>query len=378
MRSESVRILLAITSLGVGGAERLVTALADRYVADGHQVMLVRFHGEAVLRPRDPRVRVVGLGMRRSPLGVLAAMRRFRRLILEFRPDVVNSHLVHANILARLLRIVTPMPRLVSSAHNTNEEGRLRILAYRLTDRLADISTNVSEEAVQAFQDQRALFPGRMLAIHNGINTEDFVFEKTARDRIRAELSIGDSTPLIVAVGRLWEQKDYPGLLNAMSGLARRSVDFRLAIVGDGPLRDELEVLAQSLGLVDQVDFLGVRHDVPALMSACDAFVLSSAWEGFGLVVAEAMACERVVVATDCGGVKEVVGEAGYLVKPRDSEALSSAIGQALGLPDSERRAMGKAARQRVIDRFSLAATADRYLAVYRGEVPQSMAESSR
>src|SRR5690554_1552925 len=167
-----MKVLLVITSLGVGGAERLVTSLADRYAAIGHDVMLVRFHGDAELRPVDPRVQLENLDMRRSPVGVLVAMRRLRRLILEFRPDVVNSHLVHANIITRLLRLATPIPRLVSSAHNTNEEGRFRMLAYRLTDRLVDMSTNVSDGAVQVFEKQRALLPGRMLAIHNGINSE--------------------------------------------------------------------------------------------------------------------------------------------------------------------------------------------------------------
>lgn len=372
-----MRILLVITGLGVGGAERLVTALADCYVSQGHEVMLVLFNGDVELRPLDSRVRVVNLNMKRNALGVIRALDWLRRLIRDFEPKVVNSHLVHANILTRLLRLVTPMPRLISSAHNTNEEGHFRMLAYRLTDRLADISTNVSDEAVQAFECQRALSPGRMLAIHNGINTEAFAFDKTERDSVRAELSIDDSTPLILAVGRLWEQKDYPNLLTAISGLARSAVDFRLAIVGDGPLRAELEARAQSLGIADQVDFLGVRHDVAALMSACDVFVLSSAWEGFGLVVAEAMSCERVVVATDSGGVKEVVGEAGYLVKPRDSGALISAIEQALSLSDAERKAMGEAARARVIEKFSLAVTAGRYLAVYRGEMPRNTVKDS-
>jgi len=354
-----------------------VTALADRYANSGHQVVLVFLHGNVELSPSDPRVQLINLKADRSLLGVLGALNRLRRFLNDFQPDVVNSHLVHANILCRILRLFSSIPCLISSAHNTNEEGHFRMLAYRLTDCLTDISTNVSEEAVQAFQDQRALLPGRMLAIHNGIDTEDFNFNQTARDRIRKELSISDSTPLIVAVGRLWEQKDYPCLLKAMSGLAGRSVDFRVAIIGDGPLRGELEALAESLGISAQVSFLGVRHDVPALMSACDVFVLSSAWEGFGLVVAEAMACERIVVATDSGGVKEVVGEAGFLVKPRDSEALSNAIAQALCLPDSERKTMGETARKRVIDRFSLAATADRYLAVYRGEVSQSLTEGT-
>lgn len=362
-----MKILLSITSLGVGGAERLVTALADRYVADGHQVMLIRFHGEAELSPSDPRVQLENLDMRRSPLGVLAAMWRFRRLVRAFRPDVVNSHLVHANLLTRLLRLVTPMPRLVSSAHNTNEEGRGRMLAYRLTDRLADISTNVSEEAMEAFETQGALKLGRMVAIHNGIDTGSFAFDVAARERIREELGLVESTPLVLAVGRLWEQKDYPNLLRAFTQLEARSAPC-LAIVGDGPLRSELEALADTLGVANRVWFLGVRHDVPALMSASDLFVLSSAWEGFGLVVAEAMACQRPVVATDCGGVREVVGDAGYLVPPRNPGALAQAMARALHLSGSQRECLVNAARERVVARFSLDAMADRYLAVYRGD----------
>lgn len=366
-----------ITSLGVGGAEKIVVSLADRYAFLGNTVLLVSFHGVAELRPKNNGVEVVNLYMRKNPLGLLMALWRLRKVVRKFRPDVINSHLVHANILCRILRLVTRTPCLISSAHNTNEEGRFRILAYRLTDRLADISTNVSEEAVQSFEEQRALVPGRMLAVHNGINTDEFFFDQAARARIRAELAIDDSTPLILAVGRLWEQKDYPNLFKATSDLASKSVYGRLAIVGGGPLRCELEALAHSLDIADQVDFLGIRHDVPALMSACDVFVLSSAWEGFGLVVAEAMACERVVVATDSGGVKEVVGEVGYLVPPRDKEALSNAIGRALRLSDTERKAMGEAARKRVIEKFSLAATADQYLAVYRGEMPKKLTEGS-
>lgn len=360
-----MKILLLVTSLGVGGAERLVAGLADRFAATGHEVVLVRLHGEAELGPSDLRVRLVNLRMRRSPLGVAAAMWRLRQLIREFRPDVVNSHLVHANILARLLRLVAPMPRLVSSAHTTNEEGRLRMMAYRLTDRLADISTNVSAEAVEAFEKQGALRPERMVTIHNGIDTERFIFDETARRQVREELGVDESTPLLLAVGRLWEPKDYPNLLHAFSRLSPAPVAPRLLIVGDGPLQGELGGLAKALNIDDRVSLCGVRHDVPALMSACDLFVLSSAWEGFGLVVAEAMACRRVAVATDCGGVREVVGEAGYLVLPRDCDALAVGLGRALSLSDDERARLGRRARDRVVTRFPLEGTAARYLAVY-------------
>ena len=367
-----MKILLVITGLGVGGAERLVTNLADHFAAAGHEVVLAYFHDKPELRPVNPGVRLVNLHMRRSPLGVMAALRRFRRIVREFRPDVVNSHLVHANILTRLLRLVAPMPLLVSSAHNTNEQGHGRMLAYRLTDRLADISTNVSNEAVEAFEHQDALRPGRMVAIHNGIDITVFTFNLAGRERVRSELSLDKSEPLLLAVGRLREQKDYPNLLCAFASLEGGPVKPRLAIVGDGPLRGELEVLAKSLGVADRVHLLGVRHDVPALMAASDVFVLSSAWEGFGLVVAEAMACERPVVATDCGGVREVVADAGFLVPPRNTQALTEAMRLALRLSDGECERLGVAARARVLANFSFDAMADRYLAIYEGRYQQA------
>lgn len=363
-----MKIFLVITSLGVGGAERLLTSLADRYVAMGHEVMLVRFFGDAELKPCDERVILRNLHMRRGPLSVIIALWQYRKIVRSFRPDVVNSHLVHPNILTRLLRLVTPMPRLVSSAHNTNEGSHGRMLAYRLTDRLADISTNVSDEAVKAFEQQRALRPGRMRVIYNGIDTQSFTFDESARHIVRRELGIDASTPLLSAVGRLSEQKDYPNLLRAFAGLEGGPVPPRLAIVGDGPLRVELVGMAESLGVADRVHFLGVRHDVLDLLSACDLYVMSSAWEGLPMVILEAMACQCFVVATDCGGIRSVLGETGIVVPPQDSEALAAALERSLQLPADERENLGRAARQRVVEHFSLEATAERYLAVYRDD----------
>lgn len=367
-----MRILIVITGLGVGGAERMVTNLADRFVAEGHQVVVVTLHGSAELCPSDDEVRMLGLGMTKSPCSIVASLARLRRLIKEFAPDVVNSHLVHANLLTRLLRLITPMPYLVSSAHNTNEGSRARMIAYRLTDGLADISTNVSEEAVRAFVDQGALRARCMVAIHNGIDVKAFIFDGTARQRLRDDWGVRDTDTILLAVGRLRPQKDYPNLLSALARLREGEGYPRLLIVGEGPQRKELEALAVSLGVDSQVHFLGVRNDVPALMSACDVFVLSSAWEGFGLVVAEAMACERVVVATDSGGVREVVGDVGVLVPPRDSNALAEALAQTLAMSRSQRGALGGLGRARVVECYSLQATASRYLSVFQGNVGEA------
>lgn len=367
-----MKIMLVTTSLGVGGAERLVTALADNFVKAGHEVLLVRFHDEVGLFPSDPRVELVNLEMRRSFMGFLMAMRRFRKVVSEFGPDVVNSHLVHANIVTRVLRLVTPISILISSAHNCNEEGWGRMVAYRLTDRLADISTNVSQDAVEAFEKQGALKSGRMVTVLNGIDATEFAVDETDRCRVRRKLGVDESSSLILAVGRLWQPKDYPNLLRAFARLDLGASSPQLAIAGDGPLHGELLALARNLGVKERVWFLGIRHDVPALLSAADLFVLSSAWEGFGLVVAEAMACECMPVATDCGGVREVVGDAGFLVPPRDSNALANAIEKALKLDLEEKELLKQQARKRVVEHFSLDATAQRYLQVYRGNNPGS------
>lgn len=373
-----MRILLVITGLGVGGAERLVTGLADHFASSGHDVVLAYFSGKPELKPTDPRVQLVDLRMVRSPFSVVRSLWRLSRLVREFRPTVINTHLVHANILVRLLRLVTPMPLLVSSAHNTNEGGRLRMMAYRFTDRLADLSTNVSEAAVQAFVDQRALRPSRAIAVHNGIDTQRFSFDPAARARVRGELAIADTAPLLLAVGRLYEPKDYPNLLRALARLRQLGHCPQLLIAGDGPLRRDLEELAESLSVRPQVNFLGVRHDVPWLMSACDVFVLCSAREGFGIVVAEAMACERVVVATDCGGVREVAGDTGYLVPPQDPDALANALAHALSLTSKEKTTIGQHARERVEERYSLGTTAVRYLSLFREGLGHHSPDSTR
>lgn len=363
-----MKILMVITSLGVGGAEKVVTTLADQLVDRGHEVNIAYLTGEALVVPKNKSVRVINLEVN-SFRSLTGGYLKLRKLIDDFKPDVVHSHLVHANILCRTMRLSTNIPRLISSAHNTDEEGWTRFLAYRLTDRITDISTNVSDEAVEAFIQKKAVRRGRMLTLHNGISTTDFVFSEQARSYIRSELGVTEGQQLILAVGRLNEQKDYPNLLSAISHVSLKCRNVKLAIVGDGPQLNELKEYANSLGLNNKVNFLGIRLDIPSLMSAADVFTLSSAWEGFGLVVAEAMACNRVVVATDCGGVKEVVGDAGFLVPPKDSRKLAATLELALNLSDDERLKIGAKARQRVIKHYSLPAAVQKWMHLYSAPI---------
>jgi glycosyltransferase involved in cell wall biosynthesis len=362
-----MRILFLITGLEMGGAEQVVIHLADALASKGHEIRIAYMTGLAVVFPKNPNIQLINIAMS-SKVGVVSALFKLRKLLRGFQPDVVHSHMVHANILARLVRLVTPVPRLICTAHSSNEGGKLRMLAYRLTDGLADISTNVSEAAVEAFIKAKAVRPGRMVALHNGVALNAFAFNVDARMRVRQALLVDEDCRLLLAVGRLHESKDYPNLFNSLA-LLPADHNYRLCIAGDGPLRKHLQALVHDSGLADHVSFLGVRRDIADLMSAADVFVLSSAWEGFPMVVMEAMASERVLVVTDCGGVREAVGDAGFLVKPKDAKALAHALQTALQLGASESANMGRAARQRIAEKFSLDVTVEKWLRLYAGPV---------
>lgn len=358
-----MKILFIITGLGMGGAENVVTSLADALARKNHDVSLIYLTGEAIVLPKNPAVKIIPIDMR-SATGFLSAYVKVRNIITEFKPDVVHSHMVHANLLARLIRLTTKIPKLICTAHNTYEGGILRMIAYRLTDQLADLSTNVSQEAVEAFEKKRAVPKNKMVAVTNGIDVNKFTPDINVRARIRQELNVGEKT-VFISVGRLFDAKDYPNLLHAFVEVKNKHQNTELWIIGDGPLRPEMDSLVLKLDLSSSVIFFGIRHDVPDLMNAADIFVLSSAWEGFGLVVAEALATGKIVVATDCGGPKEIIGDCGFLAPVKNSEALAKVMSQSLSLTQDEVDVLRIKGRSRVIDHYSFERAVDRWLEIY-------------
>ncbi len=362
-----MRILFITTGLKLGGAERQVVDLADRLAERGHEVAIAYLTGDAELRPRNVRVGLHPVHCAKSVLGMAAGCLRLRSLIRQWNADIVHSHMVHANLIARLLRLITPMSKLVCTAHSTKEGGGLISLAYRATDFLATISTNVSREAVTAFEQCGAAPKGRMIPVLNGIDLTEFSYSQERRHESRQRLFPNSDRRLILAVGRLVPEKNFSALLCAFASLRKARPDTELWIAGGGELRAQLEEERSDLHLDDSVRFLGVRADVPDLMRAADVFVLSSLFEGFGLVVAEAMASGTVTVATDAGGIAEVMSGHGYCVPVGDQEALEAALSAALQLSPDEAIALGVAARRHIEDNFDINRTIDQWLRVYKG-----------
>ena len=352
-----MKILYLITGLGGGGAERVVVDLADQMTLRGHQVKIAYLKGqEVVVRPYQQEIELVYLGLE-SPFQFLSAAYKYNQLIKLFKPDIVHAHMVHANIFARLNRLFSKIPKLICTAHSNNEGGKIRMLAYQYTNRLSDVNTNVSKKATDDFIGKRA-FDRDAITVYNGIELSKFSIINHKKN--------DDFTKIILAVGRLNIQKDYPNLLQAVSLIhTENKLDFKLLIAGEGEERENINCLIQQLNLGNHAELLGRRHDIPELMAKADIFVLSSAFEGFGLVVAEAMACQTFVVATDCGGVKEVMGGYGLLVPPKAPKELAQAICKALLMSTEEQRLNNQKALEYVQENFDLSKIVGKWIELY-------------
>lgn len=345
-----MRIVYVLTSLGIGGAERQVLALAARMADRGHEIALL------ILRPRmgeewPTTLPVSSLNMSKTPLSVCQGLRVGQRFLAEFHPQIVHGHGFHANMVARILKPAAREPVVLSTIHNVYEGGWHRMLAYRLTDSLSRRTTAVSQAAADRFILWKAIPEHKCVVVPNAFDPAEFAPQPGRGTPLRAQLC-GPATPAFVwlASGRIADAKDYPNLLRAFARVHAARPEARLWIAGEGSdlLAQALRALAPELGVADSVSWLGLRRDLPALLDAADAFVQSSAWEGMPLSIGEAMCMEKPVVATNVGGTGELLGSAGVLVPAANPQMLAAAMLALMEKPAEARQELGRAARERI------------------------------
>ena len=369
MKSGHLRLLFVTTGLNLGGAEVQLVHIATRLKARGWNVRVVSLipslSSVCAEYLEAAGIPVVSLNIRRK-LPDPRPFLQLAQLIRTWRPHVVHSHMVHANLLARLVRPLAPIPVLVCTAQNINEGGRLREILYRLTDPLCDLTTQVSRAGLERYVRVGAVPAHKICLMPNGVDTVRFRPDREARGIMRDALGLHDGF-VWLAVGRFERAKDYPNMLRAFAGVVARRPEARLIIAGQGTLQREAEQLVAELRIADQVHFLGVRKDIPALMNAADAYVMSSAWEGTPMVLLEAGATGLPIVATAVGGNGEVVvdSQTGFLVPPGDSEALMQAMLCLMDLSPKERARMGRAGRAHVDANYSLERVVDQWEKLY-------------
>lgn len=361
-----MKIVHVIASLGMGGAETMLALLAERQAAAGHDVSIVM-----LLDKREVSVcgdvNVIAIGAAgRSWRSYLAAVWRLARTLRRLRADVVHAHMLHANLASRVIRLLLRHVLLINTVHAVHETGSVVLrLAYRFLDKLADVTVFVTNAAMDRYREEKLVSVERSVVIHNGIDLPKFREVAESRHSIRRRLGVAESDLVLTAIGRLTPDKDYGNLLNAFEIAARQESRIRLLVVGDGELASQLRMDVHESAVRDRVDFLGLRNDVPEILKATDLFVLSSIREGFGLVLAEAMASRVPVLSTRCGGAVEVVGDCATLVPIENAVALARGILRALGMPREQKLAQIERAEGRVSQLFSIDVAAKKWLELY-------------
>ena len=259
-----MRIVYMLPSLGIGGAERQVVALAERMKARGHAVALVTLLGQQA-EEWPAAVDLLRLDLRKSPASAIAALWRAQRFLRGFRPDLIHSHVYPANMAGRLFKLMLPGAVVLSTVHNVYEGGWGRMLGYRLTDCLSRRTIAVSAAAAERYVRLGAI-PARKSSVQpNGIDCAEFAPQLERRERLREQMGVRQEFVWLSA-GRITAAKDYPNLLRAFARVLGEFPEARLWIAGEGAGVESARIQAQSAELGAAVRWLGLRRDMPALL----------------------------------------------------------------------------------------------------------------
>lgn len=373
MPEDRIDVLYLTTSMGRGGADKQISLLSRELNEKNGRVRIVSLRplgamGEELV---DSPIDITSLEIeddRELAYKLPALLYRIAR----DQPDIIHGHMYHSNVLSRVVSTFFPGVSSISTVHSTYEtrdsnlpKVTLRERMYRATDVLSDLTTFVSEASRQRYISVKAVAEDKSVVIYNGIDTQEFQRYPERGSAIRERHGANDEF-VWLAVGRFAHAKDYPTMIRAFSQLSKANSE--LWILGEGELKGAIEQEIEDNDVTGRVKLLGTTDDVASYMSAADGFALSSQWEGFGLVVAEAMACELPVVSTRSGGPAEIVvdGETGYLCDVKSPNELSEKMLRMMELGAQEREGMGKKGRERVRNRFDIEEIARTWIREYK------------
>ena len=350
-----MKLLFAIKSLtsSAGGAERVFCTICSELADRGHNVLIITFDqpGRQPFYPFDERVKRIDLGIGDSSsqarFGVtIRRMKALRQIVLAERPDATVGFM-HSMFVPLAFALVGTSIAVLGSEHIVPEHYRTRPMQYGLMmvasiflSRITVLSEAIRVHYPSLVRSRMVIMPNPVTQVTKGVSVNG-----------------GKHEHILLSIGRLDDQKDHATLLRAFAFIAADFPDWHLKILGEGPLRRELEELVEVLDLRTRVTMLGVTSAIGAEYRSVEAFVLPSRYESFGLVTAEAMSYGLPVVGfADCPGTNELIhnGETGILVSPGNDRVLSLAHALAGLLADPVLRLhLGKAARQAIDDRFS-------------------------
>lgn len=366
-----MKILHVINSLGIGGAEKLVVDLSTRMALEGHSVGVISLssHIPFATTLHNSSIQYWELsfdGTIYSVIKLYTVSHKFKTIVDNFKPDVIHAHLFMSHFLAALW--CGGSTCVFVTHHNIHEHEWIRNGSSKFIDSmrlliekyiiLPKTSYHIAvSKAVQESVEKKLCIPAeRITTIFNGVDLNKFRPNKYRVEDYKS----------IVQVGRFYTQKGYDISLHSFNLLLKFFSDVRLHLVGDGPLLDDMESLAVSLGISSNVEFHGAVSDVTSILADAHLFWMPSRWEGHPIACMEAMAAGLPVICSRVSGLTELVDEeGGQLVPPEDPEALAQASIRILK-DDQLRNAMSNYNRLKSLSKYSINNTVHQYLRMYQ------------
>jgi len=369
-----LRVALFTDADEFAGTERHILALAEGLREGGEAAVQIACLVPSALAERARESGLPIIAIQKRGMIDLPAIRILRKMLAAGELDLVHSHNGRSTFSAALAVACAQTGSCVATQHfleparlkSTGVKRMIRTVAHRWTNSRVNHVLAISEAVRDAMVSRRDAPPEKITVVPNGIS-EPPLDSMTSHEAIRAEFGIAKDAPLIVCVARIEREKDIPSLVAAMAIVAASDPEARCLIVGHGAQQAALSRQILDAGLERVVTLTGFRSNAMAFIRAADLFVLPSLAEPFGLVILEAMALGKPVVATAMGGPLEIVvsGETGVLVPPSAPGELADAIRRLLADP-AARAAMGRNGRRRFEERFTAARAARETLLVYK------------
>lgn len=367
-----LRVLQIVDGFRMGGAENKLVELIAHLNKEKFDVTLANVGPAGALENKFSQLGVEIFHCPRRFAFDPAPVWQLSRLMRQREIDVVQTTLLWADLVGPIAAALAKVP-VVLSWETVSHEGDpfhnnfQRRVGYQWAMKGVDVIVPVSEEIKRSLIRRRKIPAEKIRVIHYGVDLKKFCFSgRAVMLAKRAEVGATAETILFGVVARLEPPKGHRYLLAAFPEVIKKYPQVHLLLIGDGALRAELEAQTLALGLQSHVTFLGARHDVSELLNALDFFILPSVSEGLPNVLLEAMACAKPVMATDVGGIPEVVrhGENGYLVPPGETPALQNMILQSLA-ERAQWSELAQRGRKTVETSFSLEYQMSQFEALY-------------
>jgi len=333
MEYKDAKILYLITGLNLGGGEHLLLDIIPRLDMPKSHIKIVCMMDPGVVYTKllELSFDVINLDIRKKPIvfNLVKGSFIFYKIIRQFKPDIIHTHLIHADLFGRIIGKLAGVKIIITTVHVKLLERKYLLFLDRITSFLVTQYIAVSKIVEEYTIKELKLNSDKVITIDNGVDINKFMDCMVDRDKKRNELGLSASDKVIGCVANLRTQKGQKSLILALPDIVKvHGSKIRLLLIGDGPCDGELRRVVAESGLQKNVLFLGHRADVPELLKIFDLFVLPSLFEGLPLILIEAAAAGCVIIASDIPENHYVLDalQTGYFFKLTDIKDLSFLI----------------------------------------------------